>query len=329
MPQTFTVTDAAELAVLERGGFVESRHSGSAIVLDAAGEAGETWGSPGSLILPRSSLKPLQALACLAAGATLSGPHLAIATASHSGTDAHVALVRDILDSAALDERALQCPAAWPTDSTARDGMVRAGGEPERLRMNCSGKHAAMLAACVQQGWDTGTYLAPTHPLQVQIRELVERMTGERVQATVTDGCGAPVFALSLAGLARAAHRIGSSSERSPFALHRHAAALVSAVRAHPWTIEGPGRPDTIAIETIGVFAKGGAEGVMIMMAPSGATVALKMLDGSPRASTIVAARLLERAGALSADDVARLAQELPLRVRGGEADVGVIRPAM
>jgi len=185
-----------------------------------------------------------------------------------------------------------------------------------------------MLAACVAQGWDIATYLDAEHPLQVQIRELVERLTGERVQASVVDGCGAPVFAVTLAGLAKAAHRIGGSSERSPFALHRNAAALVAAVRAHPWTIDGPGRPDTIAIQETGVFAKGGAEGVMIMVAPDGTTAALKMLDGSARASTIVSLRLLERAGALSPADVSRAREALPLRVRGGERDVGVISPA-
>ena len=326
--ETLPVAAAAELARVERGGFVESRHAGAAIVLDADGQVVEQFGDADAPILPRSSLKPIQALACLAAGAPLAGETLALATASHAGTDRHVAVVRDVLDAAGLDERSLQCPPAWPSDTATRDALVRAGGEPERLRMNCSGKHAAMLAACVAQGWDIATYLDAEHPLQVQIRELVERLTGERVQASVVDGCGAPVFAVTLAGLAKAAHRIGGSSERSPFALHRNAAALVAAVRAHPWTIDGPGRPDTIAIQETGVFAKGGAEGVMIMVAPDGTTAALKMLDGSARASTIVSLRLLERAGALSPADVSRAREALPLRVRGGERDVGVISPA-
>ena len=328
VPETFPVTAAVELARVERGGFVESRHAGAAIVVNPDGQVTERIGDTDARILPRSSLKPIQALACLAAGAQLEGETLALATASHTGTDRHVAVVRDMLDAAGLDERSLQCPPAWPSDTTTRDALVRAGGEPERLRMNCSGKHAAMLAACVAQGWDLATYLDPEHPLQVQIRELVERLTGERVQASVVDGCGAPVFALTLSGLAKAAHRIGGSSERSPFALHRNAAALVAAVRRHPWTIDGPGRADTITIEQTGVFAKGGAEGVMIMVAPDGTTAALKMLDGSARASSIVALRLLERAGALSAAEVSRARDELPLRVRGGERDVGVISPA-
>lgn len=328
VPQTFAAADAVELAVVERSGFIESRHVGSAIVLDADGTVVQSLGDTDTPILPRSSLKPVQALACLTAGAPLGGERLGLATASHSGTDRHVAVVRDILDAAALNERSLGCPPAWPGDRATRDAIVRSGGERERLRMNCSGKHAAMLLACTVSGWDPAGYLDPQHPLQVHIREVTERLIGGRVSATAVDGCGAPVFAMSLAGLARALHRIGTSSERSPFALHRHAGALVRAVREHPWTIAGPGRPDTIVIERLGVFAKGGAEGVMVMVAPDGTTVALKMLDGDGRAATAVALRLLERAGAVAASDVSDAMGALPLAVTGGGKDVGAIRPA-
>ncbi len=328
MPQTFAAADAVELAVVERSGFVESRHTGIAIVLAADGTVAASLGDPSSLVLPRSSLKPLQALACLTAGAPLEGERLGLATASHSGTDRHVAVVRDILDAARLGEEALGCPAAWPGDTAARDELVRDHAEPSRIRMNCSGKHAAMLLTCVTAGWSTDGYLEPEHPLQLHIREVVERLIGEKAAATAVDGCGAPVYAMTLFGLARALHRIGNSSTTSPFALHRSAGVLVQAVRANPWTIDGPGRPDTVVIEQLGVFAKGGAEGVMVMVAPDGTSVALKMLDGSGRAATAVALRLLERAGALSASDVSDAMARLPLSVTGGGQDVGAIRPA-
>ena len=327
MPETFAASSAVPLAVVERSGFIESRHVGSAIVLSPDGGASTTLGDTEAPILPRSSLKPVQALAMLAAGTPLEGERLGMATASHSGTDRHVAVVRDILDAAGLDDTALQCPPAWPGDGPARDAMVRAGAAPARVRMNCSGKHAAMLLACTTNGWPIETYLHPEHPLQVQIREVTERLTGQRVTTTAIDGCGAPVFAMSLAALAKAIHRIGTSSERSPFALHRSAGALVRAVKDNPWTIDGPSRPDTLAISRLGVFAKGGAEGVMVMVAPDGTTVAAKILDGSGRAATAVAARLLERAGALAEADVSALLAELPLRVTGGGVEVGRIRP--
>jgi L-asparaginase II len=328
VPQTFAASDAFELAVVERSGFVESRHAGIAIVLGADGTVVEKLGDPTALILPRSSLKPLQALACLAAGAPLEGDRLGLSTASHSGTDRHVAVVRDILDAAALGEEALGCPAAWPGDTATRDELVRDHAEPSRIRMNCSGKHAAMLLTCVSNGWDPTGYLDAQHPLQAHIRDVIERLIGEKVAATAIDGCGAPVYAMTLFGLARAIHRIGGSSKTSPFALHRSAGALVEAVREHPWTIDGPGRPDTIAIERLGVFAKGGAEGVMVMVAPDGTTVALKMLDGSGRAATAVALRLLERAGALAPAAVAETISALSLSVLGGGEAVGAIRPA-
>jgi len=328
VPQTFAAADAVELAVVERSGFVESRHSGSAIVLDPDGMPLHSLGDTAAPILPRSSLKPVQALACLTAGAPLEGERLALATASHSGTDRHVSVVRDILDAAALGEDALGCPPAWPGDQSTRDEVVRDGGGPVPVRMNCSGKHAAMLLTCVVNGWPTTGYLSPAHPLQTHIREVAERLVGERSATTAIDGCGAPVYSMSLAGLAKAIHRIGTSSERSPFALHRSAGSLVRAVRENPWAIDGPGRPDTIVIERLGVFAKGGAEGVMVMVAPDGTTVALKMLDGSARAATVVALRLLEREGALAAADIADAVSRLPLSVSGGGQVVGAIRPA-
>ncbi|MFI8631333.1 asparaginase [Microbacterium sp. NPDC077663] len=329
MPETFAVTDAVELAVVERSGFIESRHAGSAIVLDPDGGVLSALGAVDSPILPRSTLKPMQALASVSAGATLEGPHLAVATASHSGTDRHVALVTDILNAAGLAEDALQCPPSWPGDPVTRDEMTRELIGPQRVRMNCSGKHAAMLLACQASGWDIATYLDPQHPLQVHTREVIERLTGTKITATATDGCGAPVHAMTLTALARALHRIGASSETSPFALHRSAGALVRAVRENPWVIQGPGQPDSIVTERLGVFAKHGAEGVMAMIAPNGTTVALKMLDGSTRAGAVTALTLLVRAGALKAADVARTLADLPLTVTGGGRDVGVIRPTV
>ncbi|WP_193598606.1 asparaginase [Microbacterium sp. YJN-G] len=328
MLETLTVRDAVELAVVERSGFVESRHAGAAVVLSPEGEVVARHGNPDALILPRSSLKPLQAVAAVTAGAALDGEQLALGTASHTGTDRHVEVVREVLAAGGLTEDDLGCPPAWPSDAATRREMIADHADQARVRMNCSGKHALMLRACVATGWPTDGYLDPAHPLQQHIRDVIERLTGEKIAHTSVDGCGAPVHAMTLTGLARGIHRIGSASERSPFALHRVAGTLVRAVRENPWTIAGPREPDTIAIETLGVFAKGGAEGVMVMVAPNGATAALKMLDGSGRAATVVAATLLARAGALTDAEVATLTAALPLDVLGGGEPVGSIRPS-
>ena len=327
MLETLTVQDSVELAVVERSGFIESRHAGAAAVLSPEGEVVARHGNADALILPRSSLKPLQAVACLTAGAVLEGEQLALSTASHSGTDRHAEVVREMLTAGGLNEDDLACPPAWPGDSATRDEMVREHGQEARIRMNCSGKHAVMLRACVATGWPTDGYLDTSHPPQAHIRDVLARLTGEKMAHTAIEGCGAPVYALRLTGLARAIPRIGTASERSPFALHRVAGSLVKAVRENPWTIDGPGRPDTIAIERLGVFAKGGAEGVMVMVAPNGTTVAMKMIDGGARASTIVAATLLARAGGLSDADVTGLSDSLPLTVLGGGANVGSSPP--
>lgn len=329
MAQTFTVTDAVELAVVDRSGFVESRHAGAAIVINPEGETMASYGNVDALILPRSSLKPLQALGSVTAGAPLEGVHLGLATASHTGTDAHVAVVREILAAGQLTEDALQCPPAFAEDKDTKNETIRELGSAERIRMNCSGKHAAMLLACVANGWDTETYLDPNHALQFHIRELIERLTGSKVSVTAIDGCGAPVYGLSLSGLGRAIHRVGASSESSPFALHRTAATMVRAVRENPWTIQGPGAPDSVIAERLGVFSKAGAEGVQIMVAPTGTTVALKTLDGSSRAGAVVALTLLVRAGALDRTAVAEVLPDLNLTVTGGGRDVGMIRPTI
>lgn len=326
MPGTFSITDSVELAVVERGGFIESRHAGSAVVLSADGEVVRALGDVRSPIFPRSCLKPFQAVAVMTSGVSLRGEDAAISTASHSGTAAHVALVRGLLDRVSLPVSALGCPPAAPSDQAARDQLARSGGARERVYMNCSGKHAAMLLACVANDWPLEGYLDPEHPLQKRVLDVIERFTGERPAATAVDGCGAPVHAISLNALARGTQKITTAATASPFALYREAAALTEAARANPWAVGGPGQPDTIAMERLGVFAKIGAEGVMVMTAPNGTTTALKVLDGSSRASTIIALRLLADTGALEHDAVDAVQTELDLWVMGGERRVGQIR---
>ncbi|MCI2959013.1 asparaginase [Agromyces atrinae] len=320
------VADAVELAVVERSGFVESRHSGTAIVLSPDGQVVRSLGDPEAPLFPRSCLKPFQAVAVMASGVALRGEDAAIATASHTGTAGHVALVRGLLDRANISPARLGCPPAMPSDRAAREQLIRDGNGPDRLYMNCSGKHAAMLLACVANNWPLEGYLDPRHPLQKRILDVIERLTGEKPVATGIDGCGAPVHAITLRGLAHGVQRITTSSASSPFALYREAGALTEAVRENGWVIAGPGQPDSIAIDRLGVFAKAGAEGVMIMTAPDGTSVALKVLDGSSRASAIVALRLLVSAGALDSAAVDAVAAELDLWVSGGSGRVGEIR---
>ncbi len=326
---TATVADSAELAVVARGDFIESRHAGSAVVLGQDATVLRELGDPSAPVFPRSALKPFQALAALSAGAELDGAELAVATASHSGTAEHVEAVRGILARARLPETALQCPPALPGDPEARASVSAAGAAPAPVFMECSGKHAAMLLACVVNGWDPADYLAADHPVQKHVVDTIERLTGEKVVATATDGCGAPTHAITLTGLARGVQRIATAQASSPFPLYKKAAAITGAVRAEPWAIAGPGRPDSVLAASLGVFSKRGAEGVLVVAAPDGTTVALKVLDGSHRAAAITALTLLVKAGALPAASVAAVLPEVVEPVLGGGVPVGEIRPVI
>ncbi|KJC65510.1 asparaginase [Agreia bicolorata] len=316
---TFSIEGAVELAVLERSGFIESRHVGAAVVVDPTGTVLEELGDAAAPVFPRSSLKPFQALAIREAGVHLTPLQTALSMASHGGTPEHVDVVREILQLASLDESALGCPADWPGDRAARDAAVRAGGSAERVYMNCSGKHAAMLLACVQQGWSTTDYLDPAHPLQLRIRDLIEEQTGEEIAASGVDGCGAPVHAISLRALARGVSRIAQSETPD-------AEWLVDSVLANGWAVDSPKEQNTLVIDELQLFAKLGAEGVMVMSTRSGVAVALKILDGSLRAAAIVALELLVRAGAVDRGDVDALVRTFDLTVLGGGQPVGTIR---
>jgi L-asparaginase II len=318
-PGTAGFDESVELAVVDRSGFVESRHAGSAVVLDAAGNVALAVGSPSLPVYPRSCMKPFQALAVLESGVSLDPVQTVLATASHAATPEHIAVVQSILDRAGLTTDALGCPADWPGASSARDEVIRAHGHPERIFMNCSGKHAAMLLACVENGWATESYLDPAHPLQQRILAVVERETGEPVAHSGVDGCGAPVHAMSLTALARGIGRI-RRAESGP------AHWLTSSILANGWAIDGPGRANTVVIDRLGVVAKLGAEGVMVMATPDGASVALKMLDGNLRAASLVALTLLARHGSLSPKQVEGMTAELDLAIYGGAAAVGAIR---
>src|SRR5574341_159361 len=174
---------------VERSGFVESQHFGAAAVADAAGTVVAAGGDPELAIYLRSCAKPLQALAA----------------GSHSGEPEHVASVRKVLAAAGLEESALRCPAALPLNAEAR----RAVEAPAPVYHNCSGKHAYMLAAAVARGWETERYTDPEHPLQAVISDTVASFAGTAIQHVGVDGCGVPVHALPLRGLATAYARIG------------------------------------------------------------------------------------------------------------------------
>jgi L-asparaginase II len=280
-------------------------------------------GSAGEPMFPRSSNKPMQAAAMLRSGLDLQGKLLALAAASHSGEDFHVAGVREILAGAGLDPDALQCPPDLPLDEGARRAVLRGGGEPDRLHMNCSGKHAAMLATCVAAGWPTASYLSPDHPLQQEIRRVVAELAGEPVTAVGVDGCGAPLMAVSVTGLARAFRAIvlagpGSAERR-----------VADAMRAYPDWNSGTARHERELMEAVpGLLLKSGAEGVEGFALADGRAGAFKIDDGAQRARTAITVALLRELtdGEVPGADTAVLDRLARPPVLGGGRPVGEIR---
>jgi L-asparaginase II len=319
VPQTEHARSEVLVEVV-RSDFVEGCHRGSVVALDADGS--ELWrvGDPDHPVFPRSSNKPLQAVGMLRAGLQLDGELLALASASHSGEAFHIDGVRRILASVGLDESALQTPPDYPVDEQEKLAFIRAGLAPSSIAMNCSGKHAAMLATCVTKGWPLETYLAADHPLQQALYDTVADLAGEDIAGVGTDGCGAPLFALTLTGLARSFSRIATAPAGTA------EARTAAAIRAHPEWLGGTRRDVSALIAAVpGLIAKDGAEGVCAVALSDGRAVALKIEDGAQRARSPVVVAALRRLGV----DVSGLDGLATAPLLGGGRRVGEIRPAI
>jgi L-asparaginase II len=299
------------LVEVERSGFVESWHRGSVAGLAADGTVAVRRGSPEDPIFPRSANKPMQAVAMLRNGLELESELLALASASHSGEDFHVEGVQKILAGAGLSADDLQCPPQWPLD--LKLAMTR---ERSRPRMNCSGKHAAMLATCVVNGWPTATYLDPGHPLQRAVRATMTELTGDEVTVTGVDGCGAPLFAATLTGLARAFRALVRAEPGTP------ERRVADAMRAHPEWTSGTERDERRLMAAVpGLLVKCGAEGVDAFAFADGRSGAVKIDDGAMRARTPATVATMRALGAGGVPDALAT-----VPVLGGDSVVGEIR---
>ncbi|GIF64980.1 asparaginase [Asanoa ishikariensis] len=303
------------LTEVVRSGFSEGYHHGSVVVLDASGNTVAATGDVESPMFPRSSNKPMQAVGMLRAGLRLTdSADLALVCASHWGQDIHVNRAAAMLRSAGLDESALRCPPDLPLDPAAAADVIRAGGGPSRIQMNCSGKHTGMLLTCVAAGWPTEGYLSPEHPLQKSITAAVADLAGEDVVATAVDGCGAPLLGISLTALARA---FGTLVEAAPGTAER---SVADAMRAHPELVSGTDTVEQKLMAAVpGMLVKAGAEGVMAVAVPGAGAVAIKMDDGAHRGNRPVLVSALRRIG-VTGTALEQAAQELVL---GGGETVG------
>ncbi|GHI09823.1 asparaginase [Streptomyces cellostaticus] len=308
----------APVAHLIRGGVVEGIHYGSVVVLGADGQVQFQLGDIEAAFYPRSALKPVQAVAMLRAGLPLDGELLSLAAASHSGEERHLAGTRRILELAGLTEDDLRNVPDMPFDPVVRDAWVREGRLPSRLAQNCSGKHAAMLWTARLNGWSLADYLDPAHPLQQAVAEIAEDLTGQQIARVTVDGCGAPLFSISLHGLARAAARITTAAPGTP------EARVADAMRSHAEMASGSGRDvAALMLAVPGLLAKDGFEGVQVAALPDGRAIAVKIADGANRARVPVAAAALARAGV----DPELLTEFAGEPLLGGGEPVGCVRP--
>ncbi len=275
------------LAELTRNGLVESIHTGHLIMLNADGSVHKIKGSVDMPIFPRSSVKCMQASAMVRNGLKLEPRLLALVEASHSGAQMHQDGVLEILASVGLNESDLQCAFDKPLGDAER--IAWGDKAATRLAMNCSGKHAGMLATCAANGWDIKTYLNADHPLQVAVLNEIESLVGAKVSNKTFDGCGAPLFAVTTRELATAIRNITISKD--PVHIE-----VMNAARAHPEMVAGEGRLTTRTMQSVpGLFMKEGAEAVEVASMADGRTLVYKISDGSWRAfGAIMHTALLE-----------------------------------
>jgi L-asparaginase II len=300
----------AVLAEYVRDGVVESEHRGFLAVLNADGSVYKSLGDIETKIFPRSTVKCAQASAMVRSGLNLEPRLLALAQSSHSGAQMHIDGAREILATVGLDESALQCA----LDRPLGDAEKIAWGDkaPTRIAMNCSGKHAAMLATCVKNNWPIESYLEQSHPLQVAIKSELEELAGESITLTSTDGCGAPLFLISVIGLARAIRAITLSTDP----VHQ---SVMNAARTFPEMVGGVGRHNTEMMQQVpGLFMKDGAEAVNVSSLSDGRTFVFKVSDGALRPFRTLTHACLKSFGVDSPFE--------PEKVMGGPRVIGTIR---
>jgi L-asparaginase II len=290
------------LAVSYRGPVVEAVHYGQVAAAWPSGKLAAALGDPEAATVLRSAAKPLQALSVVTSGAAdrfqLEPRHLAIICASHQGSAAHLAVVREILERLRLDEGYLDCGVHWPEDREECDRLIRGSLSPSAIHNNCSGKHAGMLATALALGVPPRGYLDVAHPVQALIRRHLALVCDvpEAALVPLVDGCGAPTYALPLRRIATALARL-ARPDGLPEDLRQAAQRLTAAMAAHPEMVQGSGSFNTALLrETAGaVVAKGGAEGLFALgLAESGLGLAVKAADGSGRPWPPVVMALLQ-----------------------------------
>ncbi|WP_174803842.1 asparaginase [Martelella limonii] len=325
------------LVEVTRGNVVESRHRGMIAVVDGSGRVAYQAGDIDNVVFPRSACKAIQALPFVESGAAdafgFGDREIALSASSHSGEDAHAALAGEMLARAGRSVDDLECGAHWSFQQPVLIHQARTRDMPDALCNNCSGKHSGFICACVHQGIDTRGYSGYDHPLQAEIRAVMEDVTGSAVGSDLcgTDGCNIPTYALPLKALARGFARLWTGEGLSQSRANA-ARRILSACMAEPYYVAGSNRACTelMSLAPGRIFAKTGAEGVFCAVLPEkGLGIALKCDDGTTRAAEAMVASVLAR----FIDDAA-LSQELEAMAvtslkNWNGTEVGKVRPVL
>ena len=325
------------LVEVTRGPMVESRHRGSAVVVDAGGTVAARWGDHGQAIYPRSAIKPLQAIPLVESGAAeafgLGDAEIALACASHNAEPRHTECVTAWLDRIGLSDADLECGPHWSMHPATARALAGAGGTPGAIHNNCSGKHAGFLTTAVHKGEPTQGYVRLEHPVQQRLLGVLESMCGADLGTAPRgiDGCAIPTVAIPLQNLACGMARFAAPDGLS---LSRAAACrrIAAAIAAEPFMIAGTDRYCTDVVAATGgrAIVKTGAEGVFCAALPQfGLGVALKCDDGATRASEIMMSAVLRHIGVLDEETEAALIRRITSPVENWNGThVGDVRAA-
>lgn len=305
--------------VVTRGPAIESIHRVSAAVVQGDALVGYAR-NPEHQAYWRSCAKPFQLMPFIMSDGLddlgWGADEIALACASHGGEPEHVAIAERMLTDLGLEEGDLACGAAEPLAQRGQRLLRESGGRPTRLHNNCSGKHAAMLARAQGADWPTAGYDHIEHPVQQSIVHEIENWTGVAAagMTIARDGCGVPVFGLSLEAMARAFARFGAAIHAGDEVPRR----IGDAMLANPFLVGGTDRFDTVLMEEVpGIISKIGAEGVhSAAVIATGVGVAIKVEDGASRAQYPALLALLQHLGALPDSLPARLAEHARKPVR-------------
>lgn len=297
-------------AVVYRGGSVEAVHYASIAVVDASGRLTHWLGDPLMVTMTRSSIKPFQLLPTIITGAAerfgFADHNLSIMAGSHSGTDEHIAVVRENLSKASNDSGMLQCGAHWPIEMQNDMIFPRHGEERDPIRHNCSGKHSGFLALAKHLGVDVSRYLDP----ETEGQQLVKRAIADSCEYAPDkmtmgiDGCSAPNYPLPLANLALGFMKLANAngSDEMSWALGRVRKAMV----AHPILFSGKDRLDYNLMQSFAghIVCKGGAESLQaIGFSDPPLGIAIKIHDGGFRALGAICLETLRQLGIVKSLD--------------------------